>query len=90
MQLKKCKRCFYNSVKDVCISYRIAANVPAMKRTGNRSVNFDLLIRKAKTCFELLNLAEKGQNKSFGRAKDYVWLQIPPVCFIAIVSCCTY
>ncbi|WP_208295876.1 hypothetical protein, partial [Maribacter caenipelagi] len=21
MQLKKCKRCFYNSVKDVCISY---------------------------------------------------------------------
>ncbi len=34
-----------------------------MKRTGNRSVNFDLLIRKAKTCFELLNLSEKGQNK---------------------------
>ena len=58
-----------------------------MKRTENRSANFDLQIRKAKTCFELLNLAEKGQNKSFGRAKDYVWLLIPPVCFIGIVGC---
>ena len=34
-----------------------------MKRTENRSVNFDLQLRKAKTCFELLNLSEKGQNK---------------------------
>tara|TARA_R110001592_G_scaffold9723_1_gene51433 strand:- start:2873 stop:3082 length:210 start_codon:yes stop_codon:yes gene_type:complete len=57
-----------------------------MKRTEKRSVNFDLQLRKAKTCFELLNLAEKGQNKSFGRAKDYARLQIPPVCFIAIVG----
>ena len=56
-----------------------------MKRTENRCVNFDLQIRKAKTCFELLNLAEKGQNKCFGRAKGYVRLQVPPVCFIAIV-----
>jgi hypothetical protein len=56
-----------------------------MKRTENRSVNFDLQLRKAKTCFVLLNLAEKGQNKSFGRAEDYARLLIPPVCFIAIV-----
>ena len=54
------------------VHFLIVHNVSAMKRTGNRSVNFDLLIRKAKTCFELLNLAEKGQNKSFGRAKGYV------------------
>jgi hypothetical protein len=33
----------------------------------------------------LLNLGKKRTKRCFGRAKDYALLQIPPVCFIAIV-----